>query len=269
MHTYTSCADCGNRLQVTDGDTVHSGCTTRGTRADYLAHEWLAAAQAGDEAEAARLQDLITLIDDAPPRLTEAAGLYASWGWPVFPLLPKGARSRRGIVSDGKHPATRHGFKDATTDADRIHAWWTRHPTHNIGLATGVRFDVIDIDVAKPDTRPGHQGQMTVAGAVGYARMLANCDPVTGVAADIPAEVIAAGRGLLPDCHGQVATASGGLHLYVEPKPGRGNKAKLCPGIDYRGLGGYVVAPPSTLGQRGRAWSWVVKPSPVIAGGGW
>lgn len=259
MFTYTTCTDCGGRLQVTDGDTAHYGCTPQHTTAEYLTECWLLAARSGDEAEATRLEVKIAEIDSAPPRLCAAAGLYASMGWAVFPLLPKGARNHHtGVVSDGKKPATRHGFKDATTDADRVHAWWTRHPDHNIGLATGGRFDVIDIDVPKA-------GQ-PIAGAIAYSQLLANIDPATGAPADIPEELIHQGRGLLPDCHGQVATASGGLHLYIEPMPGRGNRAGIYPGIDYRGVGGYVVAPPSTLGTRGRAWSWLVKPSPVIAG---
>jgi len=43
--------------------------------------------------------------------LTYALG-YARHGWPVFPCMP-----------GSKEPATRHGFKDASTDPDRITAW--------------------------------------------------------------------------------------------------------------------------------------------------
>jgi hypothetical protein len=42
---------------------------------------------------------------------------YARRGWPVFPC-------RLG----GKAPATRHGFRDATTDAKQIRRWWERQP---------------------------------------------------------------------------------------------------------------------------------------------
>jgi Bifunctional DNA primase/polymerase, N-terminal/Protein of unknown function (DUF2637) len=48
-----------------------------------------------------------------------------------------------------KHPLgslVPHGVKDATTNRARILAWWTRHPQANIGLATGHRFDVLDVD---------------------------------------------------------------------------------------------------------------------------
>lgn len=128
-----------------------------------------------------------------------------------------------------KRPATANGFKDATTDVDQITAWWTRNPDYNIGLPTGTAFDVIDVDV--PD------------GALSLPELHAADDEV----------------------HGHVATSSGGLHYYVTPRD-RPNGARIMPGIDYRGVGGYVVAPPSTLGERGRSWSWVHKPSPSITG---
>lgn len=247
MFIYTTCADCGQALHVTAPDeTVHDGCTPHHTTVEYLAEQWLTAALAGDQTEADRLEELITLIDTKAPRLGAAAGLYASWGWPVFPLkapCQPGCHRCRGETPCGKRPATRHGFKDATTDPDRIHAWWSRHPDHNVGLATGALFDVIDID----GLGGGHH---TVAGAWAYAELLES-------------DAEATHPFTMPDCHGQVATASGGLHLYVKATGG-GNRAALRPGIDYRGRGGYVVAPPSRLVGPGRAWSWIHKPSPSL-----
>lgn len=59
--------------------------------------------------------------------------------------------------SPGKHPRTRHGFKDATTDLDKITEWWAESPDANIGLATGKvsGIVVIDIDVAKNGEQSG------------------------------------------------------------------------------------------------------------------
>lgn len=219
MIIYSTCCDCGGLLHVTEANQcAHPLCRPRRTKVQRLAEEWLAAVTSGDEAAERELQRQIDRIDTAAPRLRDAALAYAAWGWPVFPL-------RAGE----KRPATRRGFKDATTDMERIGAWWSRYPDHNIGLPTGLVFDVIDIDVP--------------AGVPSWMRMLDDGD--------------------VPDVHGQVATASGGMHLYI-PATGDGNRAGLLPGVDYRGAGGYVVAPPSRLGSPVRAWSWMTSPSPVI-----
>lgn len=195
-------------------------CQPKLSKVEQLAQHWLAAVENGDGKLEHELFTRIEDIDNQPPKLLDAALLYASWGWPVFPLRPK-----------DKRPATRNGFKDATTDTDRIRAWWAKNPESNIGLPTGIKFDVIDID--------------TPHGVTSYQKMLD---------ADI-----------LPDSHGMVATSSSGIHHYITPLGG-GNLAGTLPGIDYRGAGGYVVAPPSTRGPRTQAWTWTHHPSPVITG---
>ena len=68
------------------------------------------------------------------------------------PSLRWGRAARVGIraaASSASTPWARlvpHGVKDATCNRARILAWWTRHPQANIGLATGHRFDVLDVD---------------------------------------------------------------------------------------------------------------------------
>ncbi len=143
--------------------------------------------------------------------LPVAAIAYAEQGIPVFPLR----------VGE-KRPATRNGFKDATCDPERVHAWWSENPAYNIGFPTGHLFDVIDVD-----------------GPPGYASLADLLDD-----------------GLIPETLGKVSTARGGRHLYITPT-GDGNTAGLRPGIDYRGLGGYVVAPPSLSASQGRRWMWI------------
>lgn len=204
---------------------MHPLCTPKPTKAERLAQQWCHAVDSGDVTREQQLQAQIDELDNRPPRLLDAALTYISWGWPVFPLKPK-----------SKQPATRNGFKDASTDRERISSWWLRHPDSNIGLPTGIAFDAIDIDL--PD------------GPASLAKLIAAEDSDTGI-------------GYLPDAHGVVATASGGIHYYITVQGG-GNRAAIIPGIDIRGAGGYVVAPPSTRGQRGRSWSWTVSPSPAI-----
>lgn len=103
------------------------------------------------------------------------------------------------------------GFKDASTDADVIRGWWEQWPDSNVAIATGHLVDVVDID-----------------GALGQQSRCANW-------------------AMFADLH-VIATVStpraGGMHLFV-PASGLGNKAGLLPGVDYRGEGGYVLAPPS------------------------
>jgi hypothetical protein len=54
----------------------------------------------------------------------------------VFPLQPRQKKPYRGT----------NGCKDATTDVTIVERWWSERPDSNIGLATGLVFDVIDLD---------------------------------------------------------------------------------------------------------------------------
>jgi Bifunctional DNA primase/polymerase, N-terminal len=75
---------------------------------------------------------------------------------PVYPVHwphPAGGATlmcscRHGPSCDrpAKHPLVRHGVKDATTDPQVIGRWWHRWPQANLGLATGIVFDALDVD---------------------------------------------------------------------------------------------------------------------------
>ena len=221
VRVYSTCRDCGQLMQVIRADCpVHPCCEPKPTLLESLATGWLSCVTAGDEESAKLTEAEIERIVNEPIDFKAVALEYVSWGWPVFPLRAK-----------TKEPATKHGFKDATTDSERVAKWWDRYPDHNIGLPTGHAFDVFDIDPAAGGIPP-------------FMRLLE------------------AQR--IPNTHGIVVTANGGMHFYMLPI-GRGNKAGFSwPGLDYRGKGGYVVAPPSTLGPRGRGWHWMTVPSPAI-----
>ena len=136
--------------------------------------------------------------------MLDAALVYAGRGWPVFPCQP-----------GGKEPATRHGFRDASTDPGQIRSWWTRQPHANVAIATGAPGpDVLDVDQHGP------------AGN-GYA---AYCE--LGVA------------GLLDQMLAVVATPRGGLHAYFTGT-GQASARLVRHHLDFRAAGGYVVAPPS------------------------
>lgn len=164
MTTYTTCPACGFLMTVADTDyTVHPNCDEPANPRRDLEQAWLEHVKAGEDAEADQLAGIIDR-QAPPPRLLDAALLYAGWGWPVFPLRP-------GL----KVPATTNGFKDASTDLDQIRAWWDATPKANIGLPTGGSFDVIDIDaptgwgsyakMQDTDALPDVHGVVSTAGA--------------------------------------------------------------------------------------------------------
>ncbi|MFP2964472.1 bifunctional DNA primase/polymerase, partial [Myxococcus sp. 1LA] len=173
--------------------------------------------------------------DSNPTHNMEAALEYAGRGWHVFPCFeptpsPSGAficTCPRGdsCTQAGKHPRTLNGVKDATTDAAQIRAWWERWPLANVAIATGARsgVDVVDVD-AKSD---------------GVAT-LAKQEKERG---DLPPTVVA-------------QTSGGGFHLYFRHTGLVSKAASIAPGIDTRGNGGYVIAPPS-LHRTGERYSWV------------
>jgi hypothetical protein len=89
-------------------------------------------------------------------RLGAALG-YAARGIPVYPVhwprrMLGGASLAcsfpRGPACDrpAKHPLVRHGVKQASTDPEVIGRWWHRWAAANLGLATGVVFDALDVD---------------------------------------------------------------------------------------------------------------------------
>lgn len=154
--------------------------------------------------------------------LLPSALWYASVGLHVFPLQPRLKMPYRGT----------RGLKEATTDPEVIKTWWGFKPDSNIGIATGHLVDVIDIDGPKGVKSWATSSHLPMRPDPNSER-----DP------------------RWDDVLGVVSTPRpGGTHLYIKAT-GVGNKAGIEPGIDIRGLGGYVVAPPS-LNEEGTAYTW-------------
>jgi hypothetical protein len=159
--------------------------------------------------------------------LLTAALAYARHGIPVLPVHTPAENGcscgRPGCERPGKHPRLRHGLTDASTDERQLEIWWTRWPDAGIGLRTGVAMDVADID--------------STAGWHGLRQLLGGAMPVGP----------------------QVRTGGGGWHLWFQTT-GYGNRVRLIPGVDWRGSGGYVVAPPSRHASGGD-YRWLIKPN--------
>jgi hypothetical protein len=152
---------------------------------------------------------------------------YARQGRPVFPChTPADGGCSCGLAdcsSPGKHPRTRHGLRDASTDPRVIEGWWRRWPAANVGMLTGRLSGVVVVDVD-----PDHGGIDTMR------RLVAEH-------AALPAG---------PRVH----TGSGGWHvLFAWPgREVRNSTGRVGPGVDIRGDGGYVIAPPSLHVSGGR-----------------
>jgi hypothetical protein len=146
--------------------------------------------------------------------LVEYALQYAQNGWPVFPLHNKKPFE---FITPG---VKSHGYKDATTNEDAIRAMWFYHPGATIGLATGERSGVIVLDIDPPE---------------GYYSL----------------QKLQADYASLPDTR-RSRTGNKGLHFFFQyPTDGvpLRNAVGLAglEGVDFRGIGGYVVLPPSKL----------------------
>jgi hypothetical protein len=112
-----------------------------------------------------------------------------------------------------KHPAFPRGFKNGTTNPATVRRWWLACPAYNIGIRTGIASGVWVLDV------DGDAGATSLA--------------------DLEAE-----HGPLPDTLSSIANS--GCHLwfrYTCPIPC--SVGRIGPGLDVRGDGGYVLAPPS------------------------
>lgn len=158
-----------------------------------------------------------------------AALYYVARGWPVLPLwpvIPRHGRDgfvclcREGDACDwpGKHPACAGGASAATCDVARVERFWQAfearwYTSPSVGIATGGSLVVVDIDAPKT-------GDETW-------RRIAETHP------RLDTVEVLTGRG---------------RHLYFDARGfGRvpSSVGRLGAGVDVRGSGGYVVAPPS------------------------
>jgi hypothetical protein len=169
----------------------------------------------GDTAEAAHCEALLDEL--VPPRQPVALISAALW------------YAKQGLrifpcqpMSKEPYPRT-HGSLDATSDVAQVERWWRARPDSNIAIATGHGVEVVDID--------GADGNVSLCGVLRHKPRA------------------------LEASIGHVSTPRpGGRHFYMRAE-GLPNGAAIARGIDYRGRGGYVIAPPSRTAQGLYVWT--------------
>ncbi len=156
----------------------------------------------------------------------DAAIKYAKeYGWAVFPVSNK-----------TKKPLTPHGCKDAKKTVGPIQAWWQRYPDASVGVATGSASNLIVIDVDIDEAK----------GVDGFQSMR-QWERENGELTETA----------------YALTGRGGNHFYYH-YTGKdiGNRAGILEGVDVRGEGGYVIAPPS-IHPNGTEYTWEADPDEI------
>lgn len=156
-----------------------------------------------------------------PPPVLKAALEYTRRGWSVLPLKAQGKRPLVGWEE----------FQRRRADEAEVRLWFESFPRANVGIVTGAISGLVVLDID-----PGHGGDDSLA-------------------------ELEKAHDVLPNSI-EVLTGGGGRHVYFR-HPGAivRNQAGLAPGIDLRGDGGYVVAPPS-IHPSGREYRFEVSHHP-------
>jgi hypothetical protein len=149
---------------------------------------------------------------------------YGECGWVIFPAPPGQKKSYKSAKFSG-------GVKwGATRDPERIRRDFQHWPEANIGIPTGKINAIWVIDT---DTPEGH-----------------------GVDGEASLRVLEAQHGPLPDTLMSESPSSSRHRYYNYSKDVeiRNTTSALGPGIDVRGEGGMVIAPPSRRGDGEYKW---------------
>ncbi|WP_333841205.1 bifunctional DNA primase/polymerase [Pelomicrobium sp.] len=160
-------------------------------------------------------------MSESRPSPLAAARGYLARGWSVVPVEPRG---KRPVVPWAE-------FQRRLPTPEELEAWFHRCGDANLAIVTGAMSQVVVLDVD-----PRHGGEASLAALIAEHGAL----PVTV----------------------EAITGGGGRHYYFSHPGGVvPNRVAIASGLDLRGDGGMVVAPPSRH-PSGRRYAWVPGRSP-------
>lgn len=153
--------------------------------------------------------------------MEQAASDYLARGWSVIPMREK-----------AKRPALAwKAYQSKCASEKTLHGWFRRCPDCNVGIVTGALSGLVVLDVD-----PRHGGAVSLR--------------------ELERE-----HGRLPQTMESI-TGGGGRHVYFSHPGGViHNRTNIEPGIDLRGDGGCIVAPPS-VHPSGKRYRWVKDRAP-------
>lgn len=160
----------------------------------------------------------------------DQARALAARGWGVFPA-PRGEKKShlKAEFSGGRRWGN-------TVDDAQITSAWDKWPDANVGIACGPESGLF---VVEADTIEGHG----VDGLGELERLIAENEP-------LPATI-------------EAVSPSGSRHLYFAWPEGVSiinSEGRIAPGVDVRGAGGMVIAPPSVKPGKIEPYRWVNPP---------
>jgi len=149
--------------------------------------------------------------------------------FPIFYIKRTGQCSCNNKDCDraGKHPIPKNGCQAATADGALLRQMWKANPHANIGMATG-HNGIVVVDV---DSAGNKKGDASLA-------------------------QLELDHGALPATLA-TRTGSGGRHYFFHTTtPIKNSTSKVAKDIDIRGIGGYVILPPSNH-KSGNKYEWL------------
>ncbi len=159
------------------------------------------------------------------------ARAYTKRGLHIFPVHSVDSKGTcscgRACDAPGKHPRIKDWEREAVANGARVGTWWTRWPGSNIGLALGPSgLVVIDVD----PRNGGEESHFALAQRLGSYQTIRSI------------------------------TGGGGTHDFFRApttalRTGANAFGDEYPGVDVKGVGGYVVLPPSSHAS-GRSYAW-------------